>query len=83
MGEAGGGSVGVVVLVGADVLVGGGGVSVSGSVGGTSVDVDVEKSGTSVTPGVLLGIGVRGGTFGTQSNCPARMAVELPRQLDC
>ena len=52
-----------------NVLVGGGLVLV-----GRSVDVGV---------GVFVGVGVRVDTSGTDSDCPATMMVESPRQEAC
>jgi hypothetical protein len=57
-------------VVGTSVAAGGTSVAVAGTLVAVriiiSVGVKVGKSGMTVTPGV----GVRGGTFGTQSNCP-------------
>ena len=63
------------------VCVGGSvGISVFVAVGGTSVSVAVAGTGTSVVVGVVVGklgmivspgTGVRVGTLGTQSSCPA------------
>ena len=57
---------GMLVLVGADVIVGTGeSVTMKVKAGNNvAVGVAVEKLGMIVTPGVRVG------TFGTQSNCP-------------